>query len=66
MSRPHTPEIFCGLSERSCSLAMRMDTGQNSPPKRLQHSSWPQWPRPPTMRASSRTPIWRMSMRTWK
>ena len=57
MRRPHSPEIFWGFSESPCSLAMRMDTGQNSPPSRLQHSSWPQCPMPPTMRASSRTPI---------
>ena len=36
------PEIFEELSGRSCSFAMRMDTGSNWPPKRVQQSSWPQ------------------------
>jgi len=29
MSRPHCPEILVGLSDRLCSLAMRIDTGSN-------------------------------------
>ena len=64
MSRPHAPEILDELRGRSCSFAMRIETGSKRLPKRVQHSSWPQWPKPPTMAASSRTPIWRMSTRS--
>ena len=51
------------LIERFCSLAILIETGMNSRRKELQHSSRPQMPRPPTMRASSRTPICRSSIR---
>ena len=33
------PEILVELSGRSCSLAMRIETGSNWPPKRAQQSS---------------------------
>src|SRR5665811_1914063 len=57
INRPHSPEIFMGLSGRFCSLAMRMDTGSWSPWKREQQRSRPHGPRPPRIRVSSRAPI---------
>ena len=44
MRRPHAPEILVELSGRSCSLAMRMETGSNDMLNLRQQSSWPQWP----------------------
>ena len=51
------------LRVRFCSLAILMDTGRSLSVMALQHSARPQMPTPPTTRASSRTPIWRSSMR---
>ena len=42
MRRPHTPLILAEFSGRSCSFAMRIESGSNCPPNRTQHSSWPQ------------------------
>ena len=63
MSRPHAPEIFTGLSERPCSFAILIETGWNPLRNEAQQNGRPQMPRPPTIFASSRTPIWRSSMR---
>ena len=38
-----TADPFDELSGRSCSFAMRIETGSNCPPKRVQQSSWPHW-----------------------
>ena len=63
MSLPHRPEIFDGFSDRFCSFAILMDTGWKSPRNAPQQMGRPQEPRPPSIFASSRTPIWRSSMR---
>ena len=42
-----------------------MDTGWNSSRKVAQQKGLPQMPRPPSILASSRTPICRSSMRAW-
>ena len=57
------PEILVGLRDRPCSLAILMDTGWNSPKKVAQQNGRPQIPSPPSILASSRTPICRSSMR---
>ena len=61
--RPQVPEIFTGFSESPCSFAILMDTGWKPLRKVLQQNGLPQMPSPPTIFASSRTPIWRSSMR---
>ena len=66
ISLSHRPEIFVGLSERLCSLAILMDTGVKSPRNVRQQMGRPQGPMPPSIFASSRTPIWRSSMRVLK
>ena len=66
MRRPQQPEILVGFRDRFWLLAMRMETGSKSPIQEAQHRGRPQQPMPPTMRASSRTPIWRSSMRVRK
>ena len=63
MSRPQVPEILVGLRLRFWVLAILMDTGMNSSRNWLQHRGRPQMPRPPSILASSRTPICRSSMR---
>ena len=65
MSRPQIPEILTGFRDTFWSLAMRTLMGAKSVRKVAQHSSRPQQPTPPTIFASSRTPIWRISMRVW-
>ena len=66
MSRPQVPEILVGFRERFWVLAILMDTGWNSSRKEAQQKGVPQMPRPPSILASSRTPICRSSMRVWK
>ena len=63
MSRPQVPEIFVGFRDRFWVLAILMDTGWNSSRNWAQQKGRPQMPRPPSIRASSRTPICRSSMR---
>ena len=41
ISRPHTPEILVGLSDRFCSLAILIDTGLNSGKNVAQHKGLP-------------------------
>ena len=66
MSRPQVPEIFVGFRDRFWVLAILMDTGIKSSKNWLQQNGLPQMPRPPSILASSRTPICRSSMRAWK
>ena len=63
MRRPQTPLILMGLSDRFCSFAILMDTGWKSPRNVPQQIGRPQGPSPPSIFASSRTPICRSSMR---
>ena len=63
MSRPQVPEILVGFRLRFWVLAILMDTGMNSSRNWLQHRGRPQMPMPPSILASSRTPICRSSMR---
>ena len=60
------PEILAGFRDRFWVLAILMDTGMKSSIYWLQQKGRPQMPRPPSIFASSRTPIWRSSMRAWK
>src|SRR5471032_581353 len=62
-SRPHRPESFDGLRLKSCCLAILIETGSNDCRNVVQHSGRPHVPYPPYILASSRTPIWRISMR---
>ena len=57
ISRPQTPEIFVGLSERFCSFAILIETGINSGIYVAQHNGLPHAPIPPRIFASSLTPI---------
>src|SRR5690606_19922697 len=66
IKRPHNPEIFEGFSDKFWSFAILIDTGSKSPKNVEQHSIRPQGPMPPSIFASSRTPIWRNSMRVRK
>ena len=54
-----------GFNDRFWVLAILMDTGWNSSKNWAQQKGRPQMPRPPSIRASSRTPICRSSMRAW-
>ena len=63
MSLPHKPEIFVGLSDRFCSFAILIETGWKSCKNALQQTTLPQEPSPPSILASSRTPICLSSMR---
>ena len=63
MSRPQVPEILVGFRERFWVFAILMETGWKSSKKLAQQKGRPQMPRPPTILALSRTPIWRSSMR---
>ena len=63
MSRPQRPDILVGLRARPCSLAILMVTGRKSSKNCLQHTGRPQGPRPPSIFASSRTPICLSSIR---
>ena len=63
MSLPQMPEIFVGERERFCSFAILMETGVKSERNALQHTGRPQEPSPPSIFASSRTPICRSSIR---
>ena len=60
------PEILVGFKDRFWVLAILMDTGWNSSKNWWQQKGLPQIPRPPSIRASSRTPICRSSMRERK
>src|SRR5262245_41443202 len=64
-SRPHSPESFEGLRLRSCCFAILIETGSNDVRNVVQHSGRPQVPYPPSILASSRTPICRISIRVW-
>ena len=57
MSLPQVPEIFEGLSERFCCLAILIETGWKSESHLLQHRGLPHMPIPPSILASSLTPI---------
>ena len=63
MSLPHVPEIFVGFRLRFCVLAILIETGTKSSKNCEQQKGRPQMPRPPSIFASSRTPICRSSMR---
>ena len=63
MSLPQVPEILLGLRDMDCILAILVETGWNSSRNWLQQKGRPQMPMPPSILASSRTPIWRSSMR---
>ena len=65
MSRPQVPEILVGFRDRFWVLAILMDTGWKSSRNWAQQKGLPQMPRPPSILASSRTPICRSSMRAW-
>ena len=58
------PEILVEFNDKFCSLAILMDTGVKSPSHWAQQVVLPQTPSPLKILASSRTPIWRSSMRT--
>ena len=66
MSRPQVPEIFVGFKDRLWVLAILMETGMKSSRNWAQQKGRPQIPRPPSIFASSRTPICRSSMRARK
>ena len=66
ISLPHKPLIFVGFRERFWSLAIRMETGWKSFRNEPQQIGRPQGPSPPSIRASSRTPICRSSIRVRK
>ena len=54
-----------GFRDRFWVLAILMDTGWKSRKNDEQQKGRPQMPRPPSIFASSRMPIWRSSMRVW-
>ena len=55
-----------GLRDRFCVFAILMETGWNSSKNWAQQKGLPQMPSPPSSLASSRTPIWRSSIRAWR
>ena len=63
ISRPQVPEILTGFRDSPCSFAILMETGWNPLRNDEQQNGLPQMPRPPSIFASSRTPICRSSMR---
>ena len=65
-NRPHMPDSFDGFRLRFCCLAILMEMGSNAFSHVVQQSGRPQGPYPPSIRASSRTPICRISMRVLK
>ena len=66
MSLPQLPEILLGLSDMDCIFAILVDTGWKSFRNLLQQNGLPQMPRPPSIFASSRTPICLSSIRLRK
>ena len=62
MRRPQTPEIFVGLRDRPCSLAILMDTGSKDCIKEEQQNSLPHLPMPPQCLDRFRIPTWRISI----
>ncbi|EIA29479.1 Cysteinyl-tRNA synthetase [Candidatus Arthromitus sp. SFB-5] len=63
---PHIPDILLGFNDNSCSFAIFIDTDVKSPRKVEQHNVLPQVPIPPTLLASSLTPICLNSILTLK
>src|SRR5699024_12701077 len=61
--RPHKPDILEGFKDRFWSFAIFIETGSKSPKKVEQQSILPQGPIPPSIFASSRTPICLNSIR---
>ena len=66
MRRPQVPEILVGFRLRFWVLAILMETGRKLSRNWEQQKGRPQMPRPPTILASSRTPICRSSIRARK
>jgi hypothetical protein len=58
-------ESFAGLRLRSWIFAILIEIGSNDRSQVVQHSGRPHEPYPPSILASSRTPIWRISIRLW-